>query len=194
MPKRERYEWCNFWWDEDTLNDSPRILLVGDSITSGYRPFVTNLVSPDLRVDMLATSKAVDNPALLRELDYITSWHSYAYETIHFNNGIHGKHLSTEDYAKWYECTLLHLLQGYPEVRLILAHSTPTADNDEMVVERNLSVTTLAAKYGLEIDDLYTPMIGRSELYYDDGVHFTDEGRKLQAKIVADAVRAERRE
>lgn len=68
-----------------------------------------------------ATSKAVDSPELLREIDYVSRGYSYDYGIIHFHNGLHGRHLSVSEYAKWYECCLLHLLQANPASRIILA-------------------------------------------------------------------------
>lgn len=193
---RERFEWCRIWWDRDE-GALPRTLLIGDSITNAYRPFVTEIIGDSYRVDMLATSKAVDSPALLREIDYACTGYGYSHEIIHFNNGIHGKHLPVSEYARWYEIVVLHLLQENPTSRIVLAYSTPFHRVDENGVfgqveplsfERNAAVSEIAAKYELEIDDLYGPSVDHDELHAPDGVHFSEDGSRKLAGIVASVV------
>ena len=198
MEKRERFEWCNFWWDEDGDGAGRRLLLVGDSIASGYRPFLTELLQDTFRVDMLATSKAADNPGLVTELDYVIRCYSYDYEIIHFNNGLHGRHLSAAEYGKWYERAVEHLIGAMPDSRIILAYTTPrlltepacvpTPKFDPLPEQRNGVVREIASTRNFEIDDLYTPFAEKFELFLDDGVHFGEEGRKAQARLVAKIV------
>jgi hypothetical protein len=199
MAKLERYEWCNFWWEEAEKNDKPRVLLIGDSITRAYRPIVNELIKDKAYADMLATSKAIDNPSLVREIDYILRHEGFKYKIIHFNNGLHGWHISEEEYKKHLEAVVEHILVNCKGAKLILALTTPvTVDGkkDEIntqltakVRNRNLAIEKIANRYKLEIDDLYAPMLRKSELRANDGYHYNEAGEKIQAEIVADKIK-----
>src|SRR6476620_2501331 len=98
MIRLEQYKWCDFWWQEAPRQDNKRVLLVGDSITRAYRPYVNELLKGDIFADQLASSRALDNPAYISELDYMLLQQNMNYQGIHFNNGLHGWHLSAEEY------------------------------------------------------------------------------------------------
>ncbi|HEY5582952.1 MAG TPA: hypothetical protein VIK78_00455 [Ruminiclostridium sp.] len=195
MSKLERYEWCDFWWEEADKNDKPRVLLIGDSITRAYRPKVNDIIRERAYVDMLATSKAIDNPSLKRELDYILGHEEFKYKVIHFNNGLHGWHLSEEEYEKYLEEVVVHIIDNCGTAKLILTLTTPVTkegSNEEInmeltsrVIKRNKAVENIGREYNLEIDDLYTPMFGKSEYRVSDGYHYNEIGEKVQAAIVA---------
>lgn len=200
MDKLERYEWCDFWWEEAEKNDKPRVLLIGDSITRAYRPIVNELIKEKAYVDMLATSKAIANPSLVREIDYILGHEDFKYKIIHFNNGLHGWHISEEEYEKHLEAVVEHILDNCKGAKLILTLSTPVTLNGEKdeidteltakVQNRNMAVVKIASKYKLEIDDLYTPMFRKSKLRVDDGYHYNEAGENALAAIVADKIRS----
>jgi lysophospholipase L1-like esterase len=189
----ERNEWCEFWWEDADKKNSPRALFIGDSITKGYRPYVNECIKEKVCIDMLATSKALDNPSLLLEIDYILSHGNFKYEVIHFNNGLHGWHMSEEEYEKWLDVVVLHLREVAKDANLILAFTTPVtkAGNPEeldgeinsRVIARNASIRRIAVKYDCIINDLYTPMISKSEFRYEDGYHYIESGYKMQAEI-----------
>lgn len=198
MTKLERYEWCDFWWEETDKADKPRVLLIGDSITRGYRPKVSDIIRERAYVDMLATSKAIDNPSLKRELDYILRHEDFKYKVIHFNNGLHGWHLSAEEYEKYLEEVVRHIVDICGPAKLILALATPVTiegktneinmELTSQVIERNKAIEDIAKRYNLIIDDLYTPMFGKSQYRVDDGYHYNETGEKIQAEIVANKV------
>ena len=115
------------------------------------------------------------------------------YALIHFNCGLHGFHLSAEEYAAYYETAVRHLRDLYSETALALVLSTPITVGDHpdqlaganAVVEvRNERVRALAAKYELPVNDLYTPMLGRPELRNMDGYHYNDGGCRYQSRLV----------
>lgn len=199
MPVLETYEWCDFWWEKTDSSDKPRVLLIGDSITRAYRPKVNELLREAAYVDMLATSKAVDNPSLKQEIGYILKHENFKYKVIHLNNGLHGLHLSDEDYQRGMEEVISYILENCGNAKLILTLSTPvTAEgkkdtiNPELngkSVNRNIAVCRLAEKYKLAIDDLYAPMFGKSEFRVEDGFHYNTEGENVQAEIVAKKIK-----
>jgi lysophospholipase L1-like esterase len=200
MTQLERYEWCDFWWEEATSQDKKRVLLIGDSITRGYRPQVNKLLQGIAYVDMLATSKAVDNPCLLREMDYILNHRGdFIYQVIHINNGLHGFHLSAAEYEHHYDQVIGYLLEHSHGAKVVVALTTPktkegepaqldAAINDK-VIERNKAAERLAAKYKLELNDLYAQMLGKSDYRVADGYHYNSHGEQAQAWIVAEKLK-----
>lgn len=197
MQKREKYEWCQIWWDEADNDTKPRILLIGDSIAVGYRPYVKERID-DRCVDMLATSKAIDDSAYKKELGYMLN--EYEYELIHFNNGLHGDHVDRTNYLKGIENALEFIKSIQPASRVIIATSTPvtsegnkTVINEEMdvlVTDRNNAVKEVARKYKLPIDDLYSQIKGKSSLRVDDGYHYNEDGKKVLGEIVAGCIKS----
>ncbi|WP_164821509.1 SGNH/GDSL hydrolase family protein [Paenibacillus koleovorans] len=200
MIQLEKREWCEFWWEETGPSPKKRILLIGDSITKGYYPYVKERLQNEAVVDKLATSKAVGNPSLLRELDYMLRHPiGYRYDAVHFNNGLHGQHLSVEEYERGMEEVIRYVVEAGPPF-IVLALCTPVtevkapdrldAKVNAMVMERNQAVRQLAAQYALSLNDLYTPMLGRSEYGAGDGYHFNEQGRQAQAELTAQAIMA----
>jgi hypothetical protein len=195
MCELEKYEWCDFWCQEPKDKMKPRILLIGDSITRAYRPFVEKHMEGKYYVDMIATSKALDNPAYKLDIQYLTEQYSTKYCTIHFNNGLHGFHLSTNDYGEHMEDIILFLSSHFRPNKLILATSTPvlrpgsTIEVDEnlnsIILERNKVVIELALKYQLTVSGLYFEMMGKNQYRLEDGFHYNDLGQEAQGKIVA---------
>ncbi len=195
MPVLETYEWCDFWWEKTDRKDKPRVLLIGDSIARAYRPRVNQLLKEAAYVDMLATSRAVDNPSFKSEIGYMLSQENFRYKVIHFNNGIHGLHLSVQEYQNGLEEAVEYIIENCGKARLILALSTPVTVEGrkeiintgltDKLVDRNNAMRLIGNKYNLTINDLYTPMLGKSEYRAGDGLHYNDEGENAQADIVA---------
>jgi hypothetical protein len=190
----EKYVWCNLWLERTDIKDADRALFIGDSITNAYRPVVNEILDGKIPVDMLATSRAIDDPCLKFELNYILNLNNIKYKTIHFNNGLHGWHLSANKYQECLDKTLKYIFEN-SEAKVILALSTPiTAIGDttkilepynSLIVERNKCMLLLAKKFNLLVNDLYIPMLGKSEYRADDGYHYNRTGVREQAEIVA---------
>lgn len=170
-------------------------MLVGDSITAGYFPYVASIAEDQAYASLLATSKAVDNPDLIHEMAYAFRHGNNSYGVIHFNNGLHGWHVSQEVYANKLEEAVIWLKEHAPAAKIILALSTsvwvkgqpaaPDQEKDRIIRFRNESVLHIAQRYQCEVNDLYTAMNGRPEYRTDDGYHFHETGKKEQGKIVA---------
>ncbi len=183
MPVYETIEWTNVWVEHMGEKDLPRALLVGDSITQGSMHLVKELVGAGMYVDAVTTSHALDNPDFLRELDDMLA-HNH-YDVIHFNNGLHGFHLSTEAYEALYDAVVAHLRESFPETRLVLGLSTPISDgehterlgdNNDIVVARNGAVRRIAQKYGLTVNDSYALVVSIPEIRSTDSYHYLEEG------------------
>ena len=193
----EEIEWTQYW-AEDTRRDKKRVLLIGDSISVGYRSEVHKLLNGDAYVSAISTSKGIDNPNLIREIDFYAHAEEFEYEAIHFNNGLHGFHLDDEGYREGYERVIAYFHEQYPSVKLILALSTPVtvvgdagtfSDENDIVLRRNRIVCELAEKYGLEVNDLYACVAGRAELSAGDGYHYKAEGYQVLSKQIVALLR-----
>lgn len=194
----EDKEWTNLWWDDAENHSLPRIYLVGDSITFGYHDKVIDELAQEARITMMSTSKSVDNPNFIKEMDHVFYQNEYKYDLVHFNNGLHGWHMDDAVFESSYEKTLNHILEKYNTKTAVVLCTPTSLCNDILVIDeervkvirrRNAIIQKLADKYHLAVDDLFTPMYSHPEYHVPDGVHFTPEAQKVQAKIVADFIR-----
>lgn len=190
-PVREEIEWVNFRWDHAPDVTRPRVLLIGDSIANGYHGVVSDLLQDRANVDLLATSKCVGDPALFRETRF--AMEEYEHALIHFNNGLHGQHLPDEGYESALRDYVRSLVELAPKSHLIWATSTPRRDSEgalcpqrnRQVQNRNKLAAAVMGERRIPIDDLYSLVADRPELFSADGVHYNDEGRTFLGKAVA---------
>ena len=195
MTQLETYEWTRFWCERTEDESAPRALLIGDSITEGYMHEVNRRLDGRMRADSITTSMALDREDFFEGIEWFIKGLKRKYAVVHFNNGLHGFHLSAEAYAQRYEEMVLRLLEAFPEAELVLASSTPVylpgAERkvDEVkngqVLERNKAAARIAEKYGLRQDDLYGLCAGKDDRRTDDGFHYSEKGRLEQAEQVA---------
>lgn len=200
MPTYEAKEWTRLWYDEATDTQTPRVMLIGDSITAGYTVPVNKHLDNVLRADSIAGSKALDHPVYNEEIDLFSRQFGFDYQLIHFNNGLHGWHLTTEEYGRLYEEKVVWLMKRYPSAKLVLATSTPLRvgggdsalkDQNALVLERNEKVWQVAKKYDLPVDDLYAAMVDHPEWQGADGTHFNENGTDAQGSLIAAFIRAQ---
>ena len=181
----EAIEWVQYW-AEDCTKGGPRVLMIGDSISVGYRSEVFARVRDTYGCVTVSTSKALDNPRFCAEIDALAGF-EFEYRAVHFNNGLHGFGLSEEVYREHYEKTVDFLAARWPEARLILAASTPVTDAglNARVLERNRIAKEIADARGLEWDDLYAAVDGDLSLRANDPFHFNGKGYGILADKVA---------
>ena len=198
--KLEKYEWDNIWIENANEEGHKRILLVGDSITNGFRPFINELLfNGEFYADQLATSKAVDNEHLLKLIDYVLEQNEF-YDIVHFMFGGHGWHLSHEDYYSYYEKIVLHIKEKCSKAKIIISSFTPIVDKaylnaldkkNNYIVERNKIAKLIAENNGIEFIDIYeviNSIAEKESIYCDDGVHFKEDGYKIIAKSIFEKV------
>lgn len=94
----EYFEWDSLWFDNAPDRKSDRVLVIGDSISCGYRIPLSKIADGKYFVDGLGTSKAVNNEFFPLLVDYFISQMSNL-KVIMVNNGLHGWHLSEDEYA-----------------------------------------------------------------------------------------------
>jgi len=179
----------------------PRVLIIGDSISIGYTPFVREMLQGAANVHRIP----VNGGPTIRGVSSIDEWLGDGkWDVIHFNFGLHdlrfmenGKHqVPLEDYEK--NLDLLVTRMKKTGARLIFATTTPVPEGKvnpprvpSDVVKYNEAALRVMKKHGVAVNDLYAAVLPRlSELQQPVNVHFKPEGSKFLAEKVADAIRA----
>ena len=180
----ETFEWDNVWWEHTENKEAKRILYIGDSISCGTRGYITALAGPEYLCDGFGTSKALDNPFFKPSLELFLNQHSRC-DLILFNNGLHGWHLSEEEYGKYYEDMLSFLTGRQAPVAILLTTDVLNDPERNCRVEaRNAIAAALGEKHGARVIDLYRLAVDNPEAHTQDCVHFTPEGYELLAKYI----------
>lgn len=192
--EHEQIEWSNVWREDADQPGKPRILLIGDSITQGYCSYVYNALDKKWGVTMYATSKGIDNPFLLEEIFLLAKQENNNYEYVHFNNGIHARYITDEDYRSYYQQAILALCDRFPKAKLGFATSTTLCamkDNEmvlseanDRIIRRNAIVRSIAGSN--KIDDLYEVSARDNNYHCADCTHFTKEGYQILGTHVAE--------
>ncbi len=197
MIKTEYIEWCDFWIEDSGNKEKPRVLLIGDSVTRDYKGPVMELLQSRVNVNMMASSRGMDNEDYFTELGYILNAERFHYDVIHLNNGLHANHLKAEEYKELLAKTI-EFIQKNSDAAIVIALSTPVYrketgyENEEnrRVIERNLSAAKVADHFRLPVNDLYTLSYGKEKIRLKDGLHYNSEGSKMQAKQVVEYLMA----
>lgn len=194
MSQLEYIEWCDFWIEDQNNKEKPRILLIGDSITRDYKDLVISLFHNEVTINMMASSRGMDNQDYFFELGYLLNKERFHYNAIHFNNGLHANHLSANEYENLLDKTIQFIIKNttLEKEKIIIALSTPVYKEDvgyenkenERVIERNQRARKIAEYYGLFVNDLYTLSYGKDEFRVGDGLHYNSHGSKMQAEQV----------
>ncbi len=187
--KLENYEWDNVWWEKTNNTDKPRIMHLGDSISCGIRNNWNRIEGIEWYDDNCGTSKALDNPYLL-PLAINFGRQQRSCDAIIVNNGLHGWHLSADDYAKHYEKLLVGLMEEFPQRRIFVLTTTSVTNSEErnnIVIERNKAAEALAGKLGLKVIDVY-PL--STTLNHVDGVHLDADGYLALCEKIREALKA----
>lgn len=191
---KEHYEWLQTWSDEAERTDLPRVLLVGDSITGGYQAMVREALRGVCLVDYFCTSYAVDSAIYHTALRMFVTDSRYA--AVHFNHGLHGKHMTGEVYKENVE-RLLEQISGCGAkviaaltTRVLGKDGNPDLSWEEKIAERNAAIEDIATRCGYAVNDLYAPSVSMpAEKRLGDGVHYQEAGYRVFADKVIAAVR-----
>ena len=184
----ETYEWDNVWWEQTENQNAKRILYIGDSISCGTRHAITKLTESAVLCDGFGTSKALDNPCFKPAVELFMAQQSRC-DLILFNNGLHGWHLTEEEYGKHYEEMLKFLLKAEKKLFVLLTTDDMSSpDHNERAGARNEMAKALAEKYSLPVIDLHTVAVNNPQYHTGDGVHFTAEGYELLAKCILEKI------
>ncbi len=179
----ETYEWNDVWWEKNRDTVRPRIMYLGDSISCGIRRAWNQNYGDACYCDNCATSKAIDNRFLLPLATQFMQQMVKKPDVIFINNGLHGWHLSLEEYAAQYESFLQAFCKEAGNTPVVLVKTTSVSDSSRnaIVIKRNEKLCQIAEKQKLSVVDLYVPS---ESIEHTDGVHLSQEGYlQLAAKI-----------
>jgi hypothetical protein len=186
----------------------PDVLIIGDSISMGYMPFLKEILAerayvwhPDENCE--GTTKGVLN---------VDGWiGSVKWDVIHFNFGLHDlKHVNAETGVnstkpedplqadlKQYSKNLKEITGKFKSTgaKLIFATTTPVPEKSsplrepEQVVKYNRAALKIMKREKIEVNDLYgfaLPVI--KDIQLPDNVHFKPEGYRLLAEKVSECI------
>ena len=197
--------------DRASAKELPKVLIMGDSISIGYTPYVVE----NLR-DVAEVKRHRGNAGpTIRGVAQIEEWlGKEQWDVIHFNWGLwdmygwqyHKEDRSPEAYGKRLESLVGRLKKT--GAKLIWATTTPACPANEKTMEgrfeqkvriapeleRKYLEVALAVmkKHGVEVNDLHAFMKPRWKKYAiaDNNVHFTQLGSRKLGEQVAKAIQS----
>jgi lysophospholipase L1-like esterase len=187
---------------------TPRVLIIGDSISIGYLEPTKQLLAGKAQVYHNAGNAGHTRNGLAQLDAWLgdTSW-----DVIHFNHGLHDlkyvdakgtlvppdqgtQVMSVDEYARNLEQIVKRLKQT--RAKLIFATTTPVPDGAagriKGDVERyNRAALAIMKRYGVRVNDLYAFALPRlASIQRPSNVHFTEEGSRLLAQEAANSILA----
>lgn len=187
-----------FWWGFFyNRNNLPDVLLIGDSIAHGYRPFVVWPLRHEANVDIWVTPLGEHEPDTLPDLQKVLSFRHY--DIIHFNTGLHGLELMPEQTLEHVQQYLQVIKQYAPHARLIWASITPLtvkgdkqtldAQANALLIKKNALIAELMKENGVVINDLYTLMENNLQTATGDGTHWRIAGSRVMGDQIVSIIR-----
>jgi len=196
---REDIEWSDFWWAHESDTSKPRVLFIGNSISRGYYPAVSARLSGKANCDRYSTSRSIEDPALFKETAIAMSKYNHA--VIHFNNGLHGWHLTNDQYQKGLE-KYVRFLKSKKSKNCVLIYSLTTpypskepgqkldVMKNKIVTDRNRIASKIMAENGIQVIDLYGLVEPELEKYSSSkgDVHYNNKGYEILAEQISDEI------
>jgi len=189
----------------------PRVLLIGDSISTGYTLPAREALKGVANVHRIATNGGPTS----RGLEHLEAWLGTSkWDIIHFNWGLHDlcyRHpdSKTQGNRDKVNGTVTHGVEEYSAnleklvlrlkktgTRLIFATTTPVPEGEAGRkvgddLRYNKAARAVMKKHGVSINDLHAVMAGRMDQFgtRPGNVHFKGEGSALLAQQVARVVK-----
>jgi lysophospholipase L1-like esterase len=196
-------------------SELPNVLILGDSISIGYTPFVQELLKGRANVyrPVLENGKAENCEGTTKGIDNIDRWvGNKKWQIIHFNFGLHDiKHVDPvsgvnsqnpkhpqQANLKQYKMNLGIIVEKLNSTgaRLIFATTTPYPNVVEgplrkpgMPQKYNQAAIKIMNRNSILINNLHAFMVPRmAELQLTNNVHFTEDGYRAMARKVFDRI------
>lgn len=187
---------------------TPRVLIIGDSISIGYFEPTRQLLAGQAEV-VHNPGNAAHTRHGLAQLD---AWlGDTPWDVIHFNHGLHDlkymdakgalvspdvgtQQIPVAEYARNLEQIVRRLKKT--GARLIFATTTPVPDGSagrikDDAARYNQAALPIMKKHRVRVNDLHAFALPRlATIQRPKNVHFTDEGSRLLAEQVAASIRA----
>jgi len=202
---------------EDADNDLPKVLIIGDSISAGYFPFVKDLLKG--KAELISPKqfdeegKPTSCEGTTRGVENIDEWlGDTKWDVIHFNFGLHdlkhikpGSNRNSKNLDDPLQADLSQYEKNLREIvgklratgaTLIFATTTPYPDKLDrqirtpgMPQKYNMIALKIMRENDIEVNDLYSFVLPRmEELQRPNNVHFTEAGSQVLAGEVAQAI------
>ncbi len=181
--------------------DRPRVLLIGDSILTGYLDHVVEALDGVAYVDAWVNPH-YQSERLNRLLAEVLG--RGPYDVIHFNVGLHGWQKGRIKDGAFEPLTRAYveaLRNRAPQAKLVWANSTPVTalgtparldpEINPIIVEHNRMADGVMAAAGVPSSDFYSLLVKRLELTRGDQFHWKDEAYKVLAEVVVTSVKRE---
>jgi uncharacterized sulfatase len=203
--------------EPDSSSKKSRVLILGDSISIGYTPFVQKMLSDEATVlRPMRNENAPENCAGtdigVKNIDRWLKIDGGNWDVIHVNFGLHDlKHVDAEtgknsndpadplqSNPKEYERQLREIMAKVKVsgAKVIVCTTTPVPPGCKPLREitsptiYNEIAKQVAAENNFEVNDLFSFANSRlAEIQKPKNVHFTNAGSKQLAKKVADSIR-----
>jgi len=166
--------------------DTPRVLLIGDSVSRAYTQTVRKELTGKANVHRAPANCGPTSTGLKK----IGVWLGDGkWDVIHFNFGIHDRKTPIADYTSRLEQLIARMKET--GATLIWANTTPLPDvpgkwSAASVIERNAAAAEVMAKHDIAIDDLFAAISPRlAELQNPEDCHFNGEGNTFLGQTVA---------
>ena len=189
-----------FYEDKTDIGNKKKVLLIGDSMLSGYGDIVKSGLKDVAVVDFWKTGLYETHPDLFPLLDKVSSFRKY--DLIHFNIGLHGWPKGRVDEDKYMDLMSEYvdiLKRNNPEAVLVWSTTTPVLSKNSteldpminpIIVRRNKKADEVMKSKGVHIIDLYAVMIPHREYTRGDGFHWKREGQKIQANTILSTLKS----
>ena len=199
----------------NATEEQPKVLLIGDSISIGYLPFVQELMDGKASVDRIPlkpNGKAENCQGTTNGIANIDRWlGDTKWDVIHFNFGLHyikyikadsGKNSNDPNDPhqadlKQYKKNLSEIVEKLKATgaKLIFATTTPYPKGTKPLrdfgddIKYNKVAKKIMKKNGIPVNDLHAFVLPRMEqLQRPVNVHFTEVGSKALAEQVAQSI------
>ena len=202
---RESLEWVHY----ESWEGEKKVLLIGDSIVWGAHKYVDKYLPDGVASTTAVTAHGVNQEQLFDATLTLANLNDIKYEAVYFNNGLHTRGQSADEYEENYRKMIKRLMEAIPAKAWILGLSTPVTDSDDrgeghstpvtdgsktpademndLVIEYNKRVRKIADELGVFCFDAYSLMEDKKHMKIDI-YHFNEEGREIYAKAVAEAL------
>ena len=202
---------------QNSHNDFPNVLIIGDSIYIGYTPFVRKFLKGKANVyrPMHMDVKPENCQGTTYGVKHIDRWiKGKQWDVIHFNFGLHdikhvhpvtGKNSKNPEHPHQanlneYEVNLKEITGKLKSTgaKLIFATTTPYPDEVNgplrkpgMHEQYNEVAVKIMVRNNIAVNDLHAFVMPRMQkLQRPNNVHFTRKGSKALAKVVAEKITA----
>lgn len=184
----------------------PKVLIIGDSISLGYTPFVSVPYAdvthngPCFTQPYQHYSDDTNAEGSEHQANCIKQWLTGGpYNVVHFNAGIWDVDTCTPLLNRSLSDYLMDLQRELDAIRQsgavpVFATTTPVSPtsgcvDNAKVVEYNAAAVAMMQSQGVQIDDLYSTILPYNLTYHvPSGIHWTDAGYQIMAQQVSQSI------